>query len=247
MAMRSEFVAVIFDYYETLAELSFSIRARAFDDLARRVGADLAPGEAFRDWRERTAIEGTVATGSQLRPSLDGPTPPFRSFRDNWLERSRRLFQHWGIDMPAKLGVDACADLHAKAAVYRDVPRVLATLRGGYRLGLLADADQDFLETSIRRNDLTFDAIVTSEELRVYKPHISLFREACARLAVDPTQTAYVGDRPWHDIEGARHAGMLAVWMNREDAAWPKDQDPPAAAVTSLDELVNLLDGRATL
>ncbi len=38
--------AVVFDYYETLVELSNSIRVRFFDDLARRVGADVPPGEA---------------------------------------------------------------------------------------------------------------------------------------------------------------------------------------------------------
>ena len=38
---------VVLDYYETLAELSTSIRERFFDDIARRVGADLQPGEAY--------------------------------------------------------------------------------------------------------------------------------------------------------------------------------------------------------
>ena len=241
--MGNGYDAVVFDFYETLADLSSPIRARAFDDLARRVGVELAPGEAFQHWRE---LHATLAGGSQNKAPVDGP-PPYRAFRDIWLELSQRLFQRWDVDVPAKLGVDACADLHAKAAVYRDVPRVLASLRGSYRLGLLADVDRDILETGIHRNNLTFDAIVTSEDLQVYKPHMSLFREANARLDVDPRRTAYVGDRPWADIEGARHAGMLAVWMNREGAVWPNDLEPPAATVTSLDELVNLLDGSAIL
>jgi len=243
MAARSEIDAVIFDYYETLADLSLSIRERAFDELACRVGVNLAPGQAFQDWRE----VHTTAAGSQIKAPVDGPPPPFRSFRDIWLELTGRLFQRWQVDVPPKLGVEVSADLHAKAAVYADVAGVLATLRGSYRLGLLADVDRDILETGIRRNQLTFDAIVTSEDLRVYKPHISLFREACVRLDVDRTRTVYVGDRPWPDIEGARNAGMLAVWINRAGAAWPDDIDPPAATVTSLDELVSLLREGATL
>jgi FMN phosphatase YigB (HAD superfamily) len=46
--------AVIFDYYETLVQLPTAPRERAFDELARRVGVDLPPGEAYRHWRELT-------------------------------------------------------------------------------------------------------------------------------------------------------------------------------------------------
>ena len=42
--------AVIFDYYGTLAEFAQPRRERVFDDLARRLGIDLPPGEAFRHW-----------------------------------------------------------------------------------------------------------------------------------------------------------------------------------------------------
>ena len=86
--------AVIFDYYMTLAELSEPRRRQLFDGLARRVGLDLPPGEAYRYWRELTTKDWELRLGGQQRPPLDGPTPPFYSFREVWLERSR---QQWRV------------------------------------------------------------------------------------------------------------------------------------------------------
>ena len=234
--------AIVFDYYETLAELSPAIRERTFDELARRVGLDLPPGEAYRHWRELTTKDWVLRLGGQQRPPLDGPTPPFRTFWDIWLQRSRELFQHWGVDASAEIGAAAYRDAHVGAAVYADVPPALESLGGRYRLAVLSDADRDFLETSIQRNGLVFETIVASGEVRAYKPHVSLFREVCARLGVEPSTAVFVGDSPWADVAGARHAGLRAVWMNRHGASWPEDIERPEAEFGSLEELVRLLD-----
>jgi len=234
--------AVIFDYYETLAEISEPIRERLFDDLARRLGVDLPPGEALRHWRELTTRDWKLRLGGRQRPSLDGPTPHFRTFREVWLERSRQLFQHWGVDTPAEVGADANRDAHAGVALYPDVPPALEALRSRYRLAVLSDADLDFIGANIQRHGLTFEAVVTSEELRTYKPHRSVFHAVCDRLELAPAQALYVGDTPWADIEGARHAGLRAVWINRHNASWPEDIEAQPAAVTTIEELVALLE-----
>ena len=236
--------AVIFDYYETLAEISVPIRERVFDDLARQVGLDLPPGEGFRHWRELTTKDWKLRLGGHRRPPVDGATPPFVTFRDVWLQRSRQLFEEWGVDSPAEVGADANRGAHAGAVVYPDVPPALEALRGRVQLAVLSDADADFLESSIRQNGLGFETVVTSEEVRAYKPHVSMFREVCARLGIEPSSALYVGDSPWADIEGARHAGLRAVWINRHDAAWPEDIEPPPAVIGSLQELPELLAAR---
>lgn len=233
--------AVVLDYYETLADLSPDVRVRAFDDLARRVGLDLRPGEAHRHWRELTVSDWKLRLGGR-RPPLDGPTVAFRTFRDIWTERSRQLLERWGIDAPRDLGYRVYRDAHSGAPLYPDVAPVLATLRERYRLALLTDADNDFVTASMKRNDLSFEIVVTSEDQRANKPHVSMFREACSRLGVQPSEAVYVGDSAWSDIEGAHHAGMRAVWVNRHGADWPEEMEPPHGQVTSLEELEAVLD-----
>ena len=46
--------AVIFDYYETLGQLRFAARERLFDDIARNVGFDAKPGDAYKEWNDKT-------------------------------------------------------------------------------------------------------------------------------------------------------------------------------------------------
>lgn len=232
---------VVLDYYETLAELSTSMREQFFDEISYNVGARLQPGEAFRHWRERIINDAAVRLGGAERPSPDGPAPPFVSFRETWLTRFGDLYRLWDVDEPAEKAANEYASVHAQARVYPDVRPAIEALRGRFRLGLLADADRDFLEEGIALNGLNFDAVVTSEDMGVYKPHISMFRTVCERLGVSPRQAVYVGDRPWADIEGARNAGLTPVWINRSDDSWPGDIEPPANAVSSLTEVVELL------
>jgi putative hydrolase of the HAD superfamily len=51
-----------------------------------------------------------------------------------------------------------------------------------------------------------------------------------------------VGDDPHADVDGARAAGMCAVWIDRFDRPWPDDLEPPTHRVRDLAELVTLLE-----
>lgn len=233
--------ALIFDFYETLVELSSGVRDRVFEDVARAVGVQLPSGEARRRWRELAASDSAVRLGGMRRLSLDGEPLPFVSFGETWRLRFTELFEKWGTEASPELGVAAHRDAHVGVTVYPEVPAALDALRGRFRLAVLSDADDDFILPCIERNGLSFEAVVTSEELRAYKPHISVFRETCRRLGVEPEHAAYVGDSPWADIAGARNAGLHAVWVDRHGNDWPEGIEPPPATVTSLDELASLL------
>ena len=81
--------ALIFDYYGTLAEFTPAQRVAVFDDLARQVGAALAPGEAYRHWRERTTRDTALRLRGHDRPpagrvrglGLDDPGRRYQSMR----------------------------------------------------------------------------------------------------------------------------------------------------------------------
>jgi 2-haloalkanoic acid dehalogenase type II len=235
--------AIIFDYYETLVELTGDIRMRAFDELAAGLGVAFPAGEPYRQWRDLTTKDAVLRLGGSARPPLDGPPQVFVSFREVWVHRFRELFDHWGVDLPGELGADAYSALHIKADLYDDARAALNMLRndhGHRKLAVLSDADHDFLVGNLSRHGLAFDAVVSSEELRVYKPHVSIFHETCARLGVAPEEAMYVGDSPWADVAGARHAGLRAVWLNRRDTVWPGDINPPTETFTSLMGLLEL-------
>lgn len=60
-----------------------------------------------------------------------------------------------------------------------------------------------------------FAAIVVSGELGAAKPSRRPFDVAVRSLDADPSRTWHVGDNLAKDVQGARSAGLVAVWLNR--------------------------------
>ncbi len=88
-----------------------------------------------------------------------------------------------------------------------------------------------------------FEAILSSEEARVYKPRPELFQEMLRRLNVNPQEAVYVGDRQLEDVQGAQQVGMRAVWINRSEAAADPQLPQPDYQINSLLQLPGLLAG----
>jgi 2-haloalkanoic acid dehalogenase type II len=219
--------AVLLDFYGTLVDLSDSVRSRGFDEFARRLALPVAPGEFYRRYVELINEDepGGEATAS------------FASYRQSWVSAGRRLLAPFGREQAGALFADAYADLHATAAMFPDVPDALRALGRDFRLGVVANADHDCLMRCLDRNGLHFHAVADSQTARCYKPQPRVFRNACAALAVPPADAVMVGDTPETDVEGARRAGLQAVWLNRDHRPWPAHLDQPDATIENLRQL----------
>ena len=64
--------------------------------------------------------------------------------------------------------------------------------------------------------------------------------EALRRGGVSASQAVHIGDHPADDIEGARRAGLKAIWFNPQGKAWEGEQAPDAE-IGSLQELPEVL------
>ena len=88
------------------------------------------------------------------------------------------------------------------------------------------------------------DVPVSSAVERVKKPDARIYRLACERLGVTPSQCLYVGDGGSHELTGAAKVGMTAVQV----AAVPKDdtliidgESWPGKRIETLSEVLGLL------
>jgi 2-haloalkanoic acid dehalogenase type II len=219
-------LAVAFDYYETLAQITTAMRLAVFDQFASELGLSAAPGELGKRWTK-------LAAGR--RPgNFNGPTPPFKTFRSRWEARAEKLLGDFGVSDAGSLFASRYADLHAEAKLYPDAWPLIERLREQSRVGILSDADTDFLSASLGRSGLGVDAALCSEEVAIYKPHVTAFHSICGRLDAAPEEVVFVGDDPVTDIEGARRAGLRTVWVNRHGRAWPRKLTPPDTEVATL-------------
>jgi putative hydrolase of the HAD superfamily len=107
-------------------------------------------------------------------------------------------------------------------------PTVLELSRRGYCLGIIANT---ITETEIpdwlEEDGLTpyFRAVVLSSKVGYRKPGPEIYLEATRRAGVEPARSAYVGDNPSRDVEGARLAGFGMAIILVEPATLEKE--PP--------------------
>lgn len=115
-----------------------------------------------------------------------------------------------------------------------------AIAAAGVAIGIVTNNVRIEQELKLRRCALESlnSWLVTSEEVGVQKPDPHIFEVALDRLGIAASDAVMVGDAWGTDIEGARRAGIRAVWLNRFGAASP---DPSVAELKSFEPVAEAL------
>jgi len=121
---------------------------------------------------------------------------------------------------------------------FADVGPALERLRERYRLMTLTNGNADLAVIGLSG---FFEHSLGAREAGAAKPDRRIFEILLERAGLRADEMVYVGDDPHADVEGARRAGLHAVWVDRFSRAWPDSLDPPAYRVRNLRELVDLL------
>lgn len=106
---------------------------------------------------------------------------------------------------------------------------------------VVSNADIEPLHAAIGKHGLRFDAVISSEQVRSYKPDHHIFRRALERLGVNPSRAIHIGDSLHSDVAGAQQAGITAAWICRDDRIHDIGQCTPCHTCSSLTELKRLL------
>jgi HAD superfamily hydrolase (TIGR01509 family) len=122
-----------------------------------------------------------------------------------------------------------------------EAQRTFSALRArGVRIAVLSNGWNPLQVRKARR--VGFDAVVlASGDIGARKPNRRAFEALIAALGTPPERTWYVGDDPLADIEGARQAGLNAVWMDAENATFPPELRAPLHTIHALDEILELV------
>ena len=87
------------------------------------------------------------------------------------------------------------------------------------------------------------DAVLSVEEVGVFKPHPDVYRLAVKRLAIPAAGIAFVSANGW-DAYAASAFGMRVVWCNRYDQKPERLPGAPDRVVSSLADLPALVGAR---
>ena len=215
---------VTVDSYSTLVDVESVEHA-----LAEYV-ADPEPVSTL--WRERSLAYTFVAN------DIDAYQPFYEMLRD---ALSAALAAH-DIDL-AESEREEILDEYHDLDVFDDVRDGIEQLRdGGYDCYVVSNGNPAMLDSMVEGAEIgdLIEDTVSADEIGTFKPDSAIYRHAAGRTGTPIDEIAHVS-AGWFDVQGAMHAGMQGVWINRGDQQWEPFDGDPDLAVESFHDLADRL------
>ena len=212
--------AVLFDAYGTLLDFN-SAAERAGDALGDR-------WRALSDLWRRKQLEYTW-----LRSLM-------RRHVDFWQVTGEALdYALEALDVHDPALRKRLMDLYLHLDAYPDARATLVALREqGLQLAVLSNGSTGMLDAGIRNAhlDVLLDAVLSVEEVGVYKPSPEVYAMAARQLDLLPGEIGFVSANGW-DAHGGSAFGFRVAWCNR--LGLPADRLPgaPEVEIRSLSEV----------
>jgi 2-haloacid dehalogenase len=171
--------------------------------------------DIVRDQRmEMTAYDLSIHWGGRFFAGLDGCHAEafltlFEIEIKTLVETMQSLGQH----------IDPLPYVLKLQQYWRDPPlqpealEFLATCR--HPICLVSNADRADIDALLTRHQITLDHVITSEDVRSYKPHPHIFETALTKTGWCRERVIHIGDSLHSDVGGAIAAGLRSGWVNR--------------------------------
>lgn len=197
-AQISDTAACVFDAYGTLFDTS--------------AAAAVMQDEIGEGWQDLAAtLRDKQLTYTWLR-SLMGEYDTFWQLTQDALDYA--LARHRIDDAGLR---QRLLDAYFELGAYPEVAGVLSTLKaGGMRTAVLSNGSPDMLNAAVANAGIAgdLDAVLSVDELRVFKPHPSVYQLAVDRLGVEAQRVCFMSSNSW-DAWAASNFGFRVVWVNR--------------------------------
>ena len=138
---------------------------------------------------------------------------------------------------------DRLMDLYLRLGTYPEVPAMLRELKGrGMKLAILSNGTPSMLAAVVGNSGLggVFDAVLSVEEVGVFKPHPSVYRLAAERLKIAPARICFLSSNGW-DAFSAKAFGFQVIWCNRFGQAAERIPATPDGEITDLSALPTIV------
>ena len=120
-------------------------------------------------------------------------------------------------------------------SLYPDVVRTLQALNT--RKAILSNGSPDMLLPLVQNSGVELDAVISVDELRVFKPAPQVYALAVEKLHLDHSRIGFVSANCW-DAMGAKSYGFNVYWINRAGAPLDRLGFKPDASLASLNEIL---------
>ena len=213
--------AIVFDAYGTLFDV-YSVAQRCESCFPGK-GSALALA-----WRAKQ-LEYTWLRSLMRR---------YRPFADVTRDALAHACEALGLKLQVAQ-MEALMSEYLTLSLYPDVPAALEQLKR-YRLSVLTNGSPDMIEPLIEHSGLRFEAVLSVDELKIFKPAAQVYELVTTRLLLPAANVCFVSSNCW-DALGAKSFGFTTFWINRADAPLDRLGFRPDGILKSLGELPEVL------
>ena len=217
-ALPSRLEALVFDAYGTLFDVH-SVMRRC---------EELFPGrhaELSRLWRAKQ-LEYTWLRSLMRR---------YAPFSTVTREALAHACQALGLELTAER-MEALMAEYNMLSPYAEVPKALSSF-GELKKAILSNGSPDMLEPLVAHSGLELDAVISVDQLKVYKPAPQVYELAPRKLGVPREKIGFVSSNCW-DALGAKSFGFTVFWVNRARAPLDRLGFEPDRVLERLDEIL---------
>jgi HAD superfamily hydrolase (TIGR01509 family) len=240
--MAASFETILFDFGGTLYSYS-SVNPplrTVIQEAAERLGSDRPRREVGRAYGEAFRRAWNAVDGLSYYRHRDLMIEGYRFFADGLGGHASDDFLDWMYETSRIVTLESFE--------LRD--DCLTTLEGlrslGLGLAIVSNIDDDYLFPMIERCGIGpyVDRWTSSEEAGSCKPDPGFFLHCAGLAGSSPDQVLYVGDSPFHDVKGAKGAGMTATLIVDDGMPAPgqgsDDVPHPDFTIRRLSELLEI-------
>jgi 2-haloacid dehalogenase len=143
--------------------------------------------------------------------------------------------QALGLELTAER-MEALMAEYNMLSTFADVPEIFSRM-GGMKRAILSNGSPDMLEPLVAHSGLELDAVISVDELKIFKPAPQVYELAPKTLGVAKERIGFVSSNCW-DALGAKSFGFTVFWINRARAPLDRLGFTPDRVVERLDEIL---------
>jgi 2-haloacid dehalogenase len=195
-------------------------RALSFDCYGTLIDWETGIRQAFQPW---SAAHGVTVGSDELidrfgaHENVIEREAPTTRYPQVLAEALRRIGHDLGVDVSDEEATEFGASVGSWPA-FDDTADALRRLQQHFRLVILSNVDRASFARSNRRLGVTFDLILTAEDIGSYKPDPANFDRLLGEIGsigVERSELLHVAQSLFHDHGPVQRIGLPSVWIDR--------------------------------
>ena len=188
--------------------------------------------------RPMLRAHGVARDGEEIlelyaRLESEAETGEYRTYRDVLRRVVDGVGHGWGF-APTPAERRSLEDALPEWEPFPDTVDALQRLHRRYQLAIVSNTDDDLFAATAERLGIRFDAVVTAQQARAYKPALAIFQRALERIQQPASRILHIAQSLHHDIPPARRLGIATVHIDRRRGRAGGGATLPAAAAPDL-------------